>query len=122
MFDRDYHIKPFESNLFLCRNILFLLEIALREKICRYAIDRLAYIYNLRIPSHLQKGLFARPLRYAQNFILGGKHPSGMNFDSDILYMHVVKFFACLDFEPVSVGSENPNFAKAPPNKTKRRI
>jgi Ca-activated chloride channel family protein len=41
-------------------------------------------------------------------YILGGKHPSGMNFDSDINYMYpkgtsygapVVKFFACLDFE-----------------------
>jgi hypothetical protein len=46
---------------------------------------------SLRLP--------AQTLRYAQNFILGGKHPLGVNSDSDIKYMPVVKFFACRDFE-----------------------
>jgi hypothetical protein len=57
------------------------------------AVEPLAKLsfQSLRLP--------AQTLRYVQNIILGGKHPSGMNFDSDISYMPVVKFFACLDFE-----------------------
>jgi hypothetical protein len=50
----------------------------------------------------LQKGIFIRTLLYAQNSLLGGKHPAGintlsaLNFDSDIQEKSGVKFIAAL--------------------------